>query len=391
MPYIPRVGTKEIRDQAITNAKIKNGTIDLTKKATYIPVNKKGDTMQGDLSIIKTNPKFTLSDSAGIGKLTLSVNSDGKSIDLEAEDYGLGIAAYAGNLRLWTPNYIIFHRPRLIGLPSDPTLISGLLWFRSDLGRLRFSPDGVTVDEFVKRSGDTMTGDLTLETGIIKASPGGALGLNCDGAITLRSNLDFIEFAPEGAGTIATMKAEGLGLVTGKTVDGIDIDVHDHTGLTKGLKIPYNGLDAIDTPADGEVPTYNAVQNKFEWKPAPAAAAVGFFAPYAGDETEVAETSTTYVVRKTLRVVKDSANLGSPSTLIIEAEAKSEVAGDTTTLGVFVDGIEVVTLSTTNNTYTLLNGSSDISAWADGVHLIELKMKVSAGTGYNRIFEVWLK
>jgi len=34
------------------------------------------------------------------------------------------------------------------GLTSDPTLAAGRVWFRSDLKKFRFSPDGSTVKEF---------------------------------------------------------------------------------------------------------------------------------------------------------------------------------------------------------------------------------------------------
>mgnify|MGYP000218034779 CR=1 FL=1 len=34
------------------------------------------------------------------------------------------------------------------GLTSDPSLVAGRVWFRSDLGKMRFSPDGSTVKEF---------------------------------------------------------------------------------------------------------------------------------------------------------------------------------------------------------------------------------------------------
>jgi hypothetical protein len=33
----------------------------------------------------------------------------------------------------------------LPGLTEDPPLVPGMLWFRSDLGELRFSPDGTTI------------------------------------------------------------------------------------------------------------------------------------------------------------------------------------------------------------------------------------------------------
>lgn len=76
---------------------------------------------------------------------------------------------------------------------------------------------------------------------------------------------------------------------------GLDLDAHasrhnyggadpitdlDASQITSGVlsadripKILPDKLDAIDTPSDGEVPSYNAAQGKFEWVPAGAAEA----------------------------------------------------------------------------------------------------------------------
>jgi len=52
-----------------------------------------------------------------------------------------------------------------------------------------------------------------------------------------------------------------------------DIPDLDASKITSGVlgidripSIPYSKLDAIDTPSDGEVPSYNSAQDKFEWK-----------------------------------------------------------------------------------------------------------------------------
>lgn len=45
--------------------------------------------------------------------------------------------------------------------------------------------------------------------------------------------------------------------------------------LDRVPKIPPDKLDAIDTPSDGEVPSYNATQGKFEWIPMAAGGITG--------------------------------------------------------------------------------------------------------------------
>jgi hypothetical protein len=56
--------SRKALDGSLTNAKIADGTIDLTKKCTYVPVNKAGDTMTGDLIIEKDTPILFLKGSS---------------------------------------------------------------------------------------------------------------------------------------------------------------------------------------------------------------------------------------------------------------------------------------------------------------------------------------
>lgn len=65
-----------------------------------------------------------------------------------------------------------------------------------------------------------------------------------------------------------------------KEVKGINIDDEaiDTDKLEDGAVTPPK-LEAIDTPADGETPTYNAAQAKFEWKAPAAPPAVGVYVP----------------------------------------------------------------------------------------------------------------
>jgi hypothetical protein len=49
------------------------------------------------------------------------------------------------DLALASITKLTFDYVTLSGLTADPTLVAGRLWFRSDLGQLRYTPDGVTV------------------------------------------------------------------------------------------------------------------------------------------------------------------------------------------------------------------------------------------------------
>lgn len=113
-------------------------------------------------------------------------------------------------------------------------------------------------------------------------------------------------------------------------------------------------------------------------------------APYAGDESEVTETSTSYVTKKEFNAVIDSNNLRDPSIMIVIVEGKV-TAGNTLTVGIFIDGSVAEEITFTEDSYTLKSAVIDISGWTNGKHHIELRMKVDGGTGYNRLWEVWMK
>jgi len=113
--------------------------------------------------------------------------------------------------------------------------------------------------------------------------------------------------------------------------------------------------------------------------------------PYAGDETVISETSTTFVTRKSLRVVRDAANLFAPSRMIIEVEAYIDTAGQTLEVGILVAGTSVGTLSFTETAYTRKVLVVDVTGWADGIRVVDLQMRVTGGTGYNRLFEVYFR
>lgn len=113
-------------------------------------------------------------------------------------------------------------------------------------------------------------------------------------------------------------------------------------------------------------------------------------APYAGDETEVSTTSTTAETKKTCSVVRDSSNLPVPKTAVFEVEGYIDTSGETLTVTILVDDTSQGTLEFTETSYTKKALVVDVSGWADGIHTIEMQMHVSGGTGYNRLFEVWL-
>ena len=117
---------------------------------------------------------------------------------------------------------------------------------------------------------------------------------------------------------------------------------------------------------------------------------VAGLAPYAGDESEVTETSTTYVTKKEFYAVKDSTNLRNPSIMVVEVEGYV-TSGNTLTVGIAIDGGIAAEITFTETSYTLKSTIIDISGWTDGKHHVELQMKVDGGTGYNKLWEVWMK
>jgi len=112
-----------------------------------------------------------------------------------------------------------------------------------------------------------------------------------------------------------------------------------------------------------------------------------------GDDTEVTETSTTYVEKKRFNFYKDT-SIDTLNWIDIElvAELKSSASTYTAYVALFVDNetsprIELFTNSTS---YSVLRGTADISDLATGLHTFSIRCKVSAagGTAYQRHVEI---
>jgi len=118
----------------------------------------------------------------------------------------------------------------------------------------------------------------------------------------------------------------------------------------------------------------------------------GYIAPYAADESELSTTSTSYKTLKEFNLVKIATAGISPSTMLVVVEAYNDTSGQTTYVGIYVDGSLQQEILFTENSYTLKYTTIDVSGLSDNSrHLVEIKVKVSGGTGYLRHLEVYVK
>jgi hypothetical protein len=112
---------------------------------------------------------------------------------------------------------------------------------------------------------------------------------------------------------------------------------------------------------------------------------------YTADETEVFVTGTTESEVKFHRIVNSSTHGFSIRRVNVIAELK--VSGGTGFLKVYIDGVNVITLSTTvTTTYTLVKGSYNVS-WADDtIHDVSIRLvnNTSGQTTYNRLYECYV-
>ena len=112
-----------------------------------------------------------------------------------------------------------------------------------------------------------------------------------------------------------------------------------------------------------------------------------------GDETELSTTSTSYTVMKEFNFTYLSTADITPSTMIVVVEAYNNTSGQTTTVGIYIDGSLKREISFTETSYAVKSASIDLSALSlsDGAHNVQIQMKVTGGTGYIRLTEVWMK
>jgi hypothetical protein len=108
------------------------------------------------------------------------------------------------------------------------------------------------------------------------------------------------------------------------------------------------------------------------------------------DETELSTTSTSYTSMKYFNFVMDRTRGYSWNKLVVYAEAYNNTSGQTTYVGVFVDNETSprLELTYTTTSYTLKSGEITVSNLSDGIHKIDIRVKVTGGTGYIRLVEV---
>jgi hypothetical protein len=112
-----------------------------------------------------------------------------------------------------------------------------------------------------------------------------------------------------------------------------------------------------------------------------------------GDDTEVSETSTTYVEKKVFNFYKNT-TIDSLNWTVMEmvAELRSSATTYTAYVALFVDAETTprIELYTNSTSYAVLRGTADISDLPTGLHTFSIRLKVSSsgGTAYQRHIEI---
>jgi hypothetical protein len=112
-----------------------------------------------------------------------------------------------------------------------------------------------------------------------------------------------------------------------------------------------------------------------------------------GDDTEVTETSTTYVEKKKFNFYKDtSVDTLNWNSIELVAELKSSSSTYTAYVALFVnnEANPRIELSTNSPSYSILRGTANIADLPTGLHTFSIRCKVSAagGTVYQRHVEI---
>jgi hypothetical protein len=114
-----------------------------------------------------------------------------------------------------------------------------------------------------------------------------------------------------------------------------------------------------------------------------------------GDDTEVYESSTSYVEKKMFNFYKDTGvDTLNWQEIELIAELRSSSPGVTAYLALFVDDEAAprIELSTTSTTYVVLRGTASIADLGTGLHRFSLRCRVAgAGTAYQRHVEIQCK
>ncbi|MHC1624452.1 MAG: hypothetical protein ACXQS2_00345 [Methermicoccaceae archaeon] len=111
----------------------------------------------------------------------------------------------------------------------------------------------------------------------------------------------------------------------------------------------------------------------------------------AADEAEVSTTSTSNTSLKQFNLVKLADAGNDWKTMTVIAEGYIDTSGQTAYLDIYVGGSKMATITWTETSYTLKYAQIDISSLADGKYLVDFQMRVTGGTGYFGLLEVWVE
>lgn len=94
---------------------------------------------------------------------------------------------------------------------------------------------------------------------------------------------------------------------------------------------------------------------------------------FVGEESEIFIQGTTWEIVKTARFVKGPSNPLSKMRFI--GSLKTSVAGMTAHLGIDIDTVNKLDLTSTDTIYELVTGEFDVSALTTGRHNVDVKLK----------------
>jgi len=111
---------------------------------------------------------------------------------------------------------------------------------------------------------------------------------------------------------------------------------------------------------------------------------------YAGDETQVSTTSTSYELKKQFTAVFNS-NYGiKPRYVNVLARIWNSASGNTTSLNVTLEGCGGIVLSTSSTSPTLVPGTINTEGCSDGLYPTKVYLSTtSGGTAYNDLIEFY--
>lgn len=117
-------------------------------------------------------------------------------------------------------------------------------------------------------------------------------------------------------------------------------------------------------------------------------AVAGAIKPYAGDDSEVFETSNIFVSKKTLRFIKHS-NIYTPGSLILAVELKT-TAGSYN-LGVFINNGSFIDIKGIDTNYTLKSTTMGLGAYSEGIHTLDFRLRnIGIGSAHLHLSDVYL-